>query len=76
MTPQEMNYLRHAMEALDDPEITFMAKHKILKTMAQVCERAADGIEAQLQGLVDAKLERNYQDIQNQKVVKILRDDI
>jgi len=72
MTPQEFEYIRRAVEALEDPEITPMAQHKILKTMSQICGKNATDIELNLRGAVDAKITRNYQDLQNKKLVDIL----
>lgn len=72
MTPQEFEYIRRAVTALEDPEITPMAQHKILKTMSQICGKNATDIELNLIGAVDAKITRNYQDLQNKKLVDIL----
>jgi len=72
MTPQEFEYIRRAVTALEDPEITPMAQHKILKTMEQICGKNATDIELNLIGAVDAKITRNYQDLQNKKLVDIL----
>jgi hypothetical protein len=73
MTPQEFEYIRRAVEALEDPEITDMAQYKILKTMSQICGKNATDIELNLVGEVDAKIARNYQDLQNKKLVDILK---
>ena len=72
MTPQEFEYIRRAVTALEDPEITPMTQHKILKTMEQICGKNATDIELNLIGAVDAKITRNYQDLQNKKLVDIL----
>lgn len=72
MTPQEFEYIQRAVKALEDPETTPMAQHKILKTMSQICGKNATDIELNLIGEVDAKITRNYQDLQNQKLVDIL----
>ena len=73
MTPQEFEYIRRAVEALEDPEITDMAQYKILKTVSQICGKNATGIELNRIGSVDAKITRNYQDFQNRKLVDILK---
>ena len=72
MTPQEFEYLKRAVEALEDPETTPMAQRKILRTMEQICGKRATDLEQNLIGEVDAKIQRNYQDLQNQKLVDIL----
>ncbi len=73
MTPEEFRYLKAAVEALGNPETSQMAQHKILRTMSQVSRRAADEIELKFIDRVDADLARNYQDLQNQKLVDILK---
>lgn len=72
MTPQEFEYIRRAVTALEDPEITPMAQRKILRTMEQICGKRATDLELNLIGEVDAKISRNYQDLQNKKLVDIL----
>ena len=72
MTPQEFEYIRRAVEALENPEITPMAQRKILRTMEQICGKNATDLELNLIGAVDAKIQRNYQDLQNKKLVDIL----
>jgi len=72
MTPQEFEYIQRAVKALEDPEITEMTQHKILKTMEQICGKNATDIELNLIGAVDARITRNYQDLQNKKLVDIL----
>lgn len=72
MTPQEFEYIRRAVEALEDPETTEMAQQKILRTMEQICGKNATDLELNLIGAVDAKIQRNYQDLQNKKMVDFL----
>ena len=72
MTPQEFEYIRRAVEALGDPEMSPMAQRKVLRTVEQICGKNATDIELNLIGSVDAKIQRNYQDLQNQKLVDIL----
>jgi len=73
MTPQEFEYIRRAVEALENPDMTPMAQRKILRTMEQICGKNATDLELNLIGAVDAKIQRNYQDLQNQKLVDILK---
>ena len=73
MTPQEFEYIRRAVEALGDPEITPMAQRKVLRTVEQICGKNATEIEQNLICAVDAKITRNYQDLQNKKLVDILK---
>jgi hypothetical protein len=73
MTPQEFEYIQRAVKALEDPEMTPMAQRKVLRTMEQICGKNATDIESNLIGAVDAKIQRNYQDLQNQKLVDILK---
>ncbi len=72
MTPSEFEYIRRAVEALEDPEMTAMAQRKVLRTIEQICGKNATDIELNLIGEVDAKITRNYQDLQNKKLVDIL----
>ncbi len=72
MTPSEFEYIRRAVEALEDPQMTPMAQCKVLRTMAQICGKNATDLELNLIGEVDAKITRNYQDLQNKKLVDIL----
>ncbi len=57
MTPQEHEYIRRAVEALENPEITLMTQRKILRTMEQICGKSATLIE---QKLVDSVEDRLY----------------
>jgi hypothetical protein len=57
MTPQEHEYIRRAVEALENPEITPMTQRKILRTMEQICGKNATLIE---QKLVDSVEDRLY----------------
>ncbi len=72
MTPSEFEYIRRAVTALEDPQMTPMAQRKVLRTIEQICGKNATEIEQNLIGDVDAKIERKYQDLQNQKLVDIL----
>lgn len=73
MTPQEFEYIRRAVEALGDPQMTEMGRVKVLRTVSQICGKNATDLEQNLIGKVDAKISRNYQDLQNQKLVDILK---
>jgi hypothetical protein len=60
MTPQEFEYIRRAMEALEEGA-TPMAQIKIQRTMSQILDRSADLLEAefvervnQKRGVIDA----------------------
>lgn len=58
MTPDEFNYIKRAVEALEQPP-HIITSAKIMRTMAQILNRAADNYEQEFQGLVDQNLERN-----------------
>ncbi len=72
MTPSEFEFIRRAVTALEDPQMTPMAQPKVLRTIEQICGKNATEIEQNLIGDIDAKIERKYQDLQNQKLVDIL----
>jgi hypothetical protein len=72
MTPQEFEYIRRAVDALENMEMTPITERKVLRTIEQICGKNATEIEQNLVGAVDAKITRNYQDLQNQKLVDIL----
>ena len=73
MTPDEFNYIKRAVEALETMPMTPMAQQKVLRTVEQICGKNATDIEQNLVGAVDAKITRNYQDLQNKKLVDILK---
>ena len=56
MTPQEHEYIRRAVEALENPEITPIAQRKILRTMEQICGKNATLIEHKLVDSVEDRL--------------------
>jgi hypothetical protein len=56
MTPQEHEYIRRAVEALENPEITPMTQRKILRTMEQICGKNATLIEQKLVDTVEDRL--------------------
>ncbi len=72
MTPQEFEYIQRAMKVLEDPETTLMAQHKILKTVGQIFDMNARRVEDRMIDHIDELIARNYQDMQNQKLVDIL----
>lgn len=53
MTPQEHEYIRRAMEALEGSDITDTARAKILKTISQICGKCATEIEHKLVDYLD-----------------------
>lgn len=73
MTPQEFEYIQRAMKALEDPDMSPMEQRKVLRTVEQICGKNATEIESNLIGSVDARITRNYQDLQNQKLIDILK---
>jgi hypothetical protein len=73
MTPQEFEYIRRAMKALESGECSHMAEAKILQTMSEITGRAADKIRGDLELAVDQKLEENYCKIQNRKLIDTIR---
>ncbi len=56
MSPEEFAYIKRAVEALESPETTPMAQHKILRTMSQICERSARQIENDLVDRLEYRL--------------------
>lgn len=72
MTPEEFEYIKRAMAAIETGEYNKWTEVKILRTVSQICGKRATDIEQNLIGEVDAKIQRNYQDLQNQKLVDIL----
>lgn len=72
MTPEEFEYIKRAVEELEKPPAMW-ARVKILRTISQITSKAADNYERQFQSQVDAVLDRRYQDLQNQKLVDILK---
>ncbi len=72
MTPQEFEYIRRAVTALEDPDMSEMSRLKVLRVMEQICGKNATDLELNLIGAVDAKIQRNYQDLQNKKMIDFL----
>jgi hypothetical protein len=67
-----LNYLRTALEVLETGETTEITNIKILRVMASICTQNAERMQQEFEQRVDDNLARNYQDIQNQKLVDIL----
>jgi hypothetical protein len=57
MTPQEFDYIKRAVEALESGECTAMTEVKILRTVSQITERGAQKLERayldQVEGFLD-----------------------
>ena len=64
-----LEYLRTALEVLESGESTEINTIKILRIMASICTQNAERMQREFESRVDAKLARNYQDLQNQKLV-------
>ena len=56
MTPQEHEYIRRAVEALENPETTPMTQAKILRTVSQICGKCATEIEHKLVDNIEDRL--------------------
>lgn len=72
MTPTEFEYIKRAVNALETMSMTPMTERKVLRTIEQICGKNATDIEQQLTTAVDDRIARNYQDLQNQKLVDLL----
>jgi hypothetical protein len=66
MTPQEFDYLKRAMEALEQPPHR-LTRAKIMRTMAQILNKAAAEYEREFQDLVD-------QNMAHAHLMKVLKD--
>ena len=53
MTPEQLQYLRRAVEALESGECTAMTQHKILRTVEQICGKCATDIEKKMVDTLD-----------------------
>jgi hypothetical protein len=56
MTPQEFQYLKRAIEALDSAETTHVTQIKILRTMGQICSKNATVLEHKLFDQIEDRL--------------------
>jgi hypothetical protein len=72
ITETERRWVDEALRKLYEGEVTPIASAKIMRTVGQIFERGARRIETQLIDTVDSKLARNYQDLQNHRLVDIL----
>ena len=68
-----LNYLRTALEVLETGESTEMNTIKILRVMASICTQNAERMQQEFEQRVDDNLARNYQNIQNDRLVDILK---
>ena len=68
-----LNYLRTALEVLETGESTEMNTIKILKIMASICTQNAERLQQEFEERVDSNMARNYQDVQNDRLVDILK---
>jgi hypothetical protein len=48
MTPQELDYIKRALSVLESGDCTDLAEIKILRTISQITERAAEVREQQI----------------------------
>lgn len=55
MTPEEFNYIRRAVVALEEP-MSLMERIKVQRTMSQILGRSADKLEEQFVTRVDQNL--------------------
>jgi hypothetical protein len=67
MSPQEFEYIRRAMEAIESPECSIMSRIKIQRTMSQILMRSADHMEQEFVDRVD-------QNMANTHLMKVLQD--
>ena len=58
MTPEEFQYIKRAVEALEQPP-HLVTRAKILRTISQITARAADQYEREFQDRVEQTMERN-----------------
>jgi hypothetical protein len=72
ITETERRWVEQALEKLYEGEVSPMMSAKIMRTVGQIFEQGAKRIETQLIDAVDTKLARNYQDLQNHRLVDIL----
>jgi hypothetical protein len=73
ITETERRWVEEALRKLYEGEVSPMMSAKIMRTVGQIFEQGAKRIETQLIDTVDSKLARNYQDLQNHRLVDILK---
>ena len=59
MTPDEFNYIRRAVVALEG-SMSLMERIKVQRTMAQILEKSAEKMEEQFADQVDHRLAVNH----------------
>ena len=59
MTPEEFNYIRRAMAALEEP-MSPMERIKVQRTMSQILGRSADKMEETFVEDVDRRMAHNH----------------
>lgn len=59
MTPEEFNYIKRAVVALEEP-MSLMERIKVQRTMGQILTRSADKLEEQFVAQVDQNLANAY----------------
>ena len=59
MTPEEFQYIRRAVVALEEP-MSLMERIKVQRTMGQILTRSADKLEEQFVARVDQNLANAY----------------
>ena len=67
MTPQEFQYLKRAVEALENGDLSPLTQHKVLRVMSQISAAAAQRIEDHFNDRVD-------QNLANAQLMKALKD--
>lgn len=66
MTRQEFEYIKRAVAALESGDCSDLTQHKILKTVSQITDRAAQEIE-------DRVWDRVHQNIVNPELMGVLK---
>lgn len=56
MTPEEFQYIKRAVVALESGEHNKLAEAKILRTVSEICAKNAKNIEGKLVDKVDNRL--------------------
>ncbi len=60
MTPQEFQYIKRAVKALESGQHSAMSQHKILVTVSQITKTAADKITADFEERVNQNIANNF----------------
>lgn len=56
MTPLEFQYIKRAVDALENKSMTKMEEYKVLRTISQVTGKAADEIQTQTVDEIEDRL--------------------